>query len=287
MNKQIIKSIYLLVVVSLLMACDFKSHVVPLKLKEDTIAFEYGQSIGSNISDYLDNEDDVIKGVTVSGFPENEAGKDYPSVGEYHLVFMHQNSETVEQIVYVTDTTAPVLENVKDTYLVDFGKELDINSFKATDLSKITVELQDDDVNYKKAGTYKATVTAKDEYNNETKKEIHIIVKEEEKKTSTLQTKNPSPSNQSTSGSVTTTQPSNNNTSNSSTSKPINNESSSNTQTETKREYEVGNSGMLFDSEEEAINWAEAKMDEDKCETYRGYGYWSTGDKWTVHFKYK
>ena len=56
---------------------------------------------------------------------------------------------------------------------------------KATDLSKTTVTLDDSKVNYKKAGTYKATVIAKDDSNNETKKEIEIVVKEEKKETPT------------------------------------------------------------------------------------------------------
>ena len=292
MKKQTLKNMYLLIAVSLLTACNSSPKVVPLQLKDVAMVFEYGQPINSNVSYYLDNEEDILQEVTVSGLPKNETDKDYPPVGEYKLVFTHENSETVEQTVYVKDTTAPVLDNVEDTYQVDFGKELKSDSFKATDLSKTTVELQDDDVNYKKAGTYKATVIAKDEYNNETKKEVTVVVKEEVKTPSTSETKKPStstnkPSNSSSKPSENNTSNSSSSSSNTSTSKPDNNAGSSSSQTETKKEYDIGNSGMLFDSEEEAINWAEAKMDEDGYETYRGYVGWSTWDKWTIEFQYK
>lgn len=50
-------------------------------------------------------------------------------------------------------------------------------------------------------------------------------------------------------------------------------------------QYNVGNSEMLFDTEEEAISWAEAYWDEHFREIY-GYGVWSTGNKFTIHFKY-
>ena len=50
-------------------------------------------------------------------------------------------------------------------------------------------------------------------------------------------------------------------------------------------QYDVGNSGMLFDTEEEAIAWADNYMMEHIKEIY-GYVYWSTGDKWSIGFKY-
>ena len=90
--------------------------------------------------------------------------------------------------------------------------------YKRQDLSSSSIEVNDSEVNYKKAGTYKAVVVAKDSSNNETKKEIEIVVKEEKKDVST----NKSNSNSSTKKNNTSPSSSSSNKTNSNTSSSSN-----------------------------------------------------------------
>lgn len=201
--KKILGIITMLCLGLSLSACTSK---VELKLKNKSLDVEYGSQIDKNVSTYLDNDKDVLKEVKLSGIPDNEKDKDYPSVGEYELTLTYKDDTKNAQKVKVNvkDTNAPKFEDVKDKYTLDYGKKLSTDDFKATDLSKVTITLEDKDVNYKKAGTYKATIIAKDESNNETKKEIEVVVKEEEKK-EVSQSSSTSTSNKTSSSNKSTT----------------------------------------------------------------------------------
>ena len=197
--KKILGIATLLVLGLSLAACTSK---VELKLKKESVDIEYGNQIDSHVATYLDNDEDILKDVKLSGMPENEKDRDYPATGEYTLTLAYKDdSDNAKEVkISVKDTTPPKFEDVKDKYEVDYGKKLSTDDFKATDLSKVTVTLEDKDVNYKKAGTYKAIVIAKDESNNETKKDIEVAVKEEEKKETTSTSSSSSSNKTSSSG---------------------------------------------------------------------------------------
>ena len=172
MKRKIVVSLMILMF-PMLVGCQKET----MTLKIDSVTVEYGSSISVKAEDYLKNEKDFLDKVEVAVNAENEKDKKYPPKGEYELLLKHDDN--IEKVkVIVKDTIAPKLE-VKD------NSKLDQKELKATDLSKTTITLDDSKVNYKKAGTYKATVIAKDESNNETKKEIEIVVKEEKKETPT------------------------------------------------------------------------------------------------------
>ena len=175
MKRKIVVSLMILMF-PMLVGCQKET----MTLKIDSVTVEYGSSISVKAEDYLKNEKDFLDKVEVAVNAENEKDKKYPPKGEYELLLKHDDN--IEKVkVIVKDTIAPKLE-VKDKYTIEYNSKLDQKELKATDLSKTTVTLDDSKVNYKKAGTYKATVIAKDESNNETKKEIEIVVKEEKKK---------------------------------------------------------------------------------------------------------
>lgn len=264
---------------------------------ENVKTVEFGENISLNANDYLDNEEDVLSKTKVQLTDKDGkiADTKKAAVGDYILTFIYNDDEKTKTTIKVSvkDTTAPVFNKgaILNKYEVEYGKSLDKSIFTkdevATDLSKVEITVDDSKVNYKKAGNYEAVVTAKDEHGNATEKKITIVVKAEEKKESS-----------STTASGNTTKPSSSASSStkpSSSSKPSSSGNSGSSSSGTtgkpvetpKKEYDVGNSGMLFDSEAEAIAWAEKQMEIDQYKTYRGYGYWSTYDKWTVHYKYR
>lgn len=209
MKRKIVVSLMILMF-PMLVGCQKET----MTLKIDSVTVEYGSSISVKAEDYLKNEKDFLDKVEVAVNAENEKDKEYPPKGEYELLLKHDDN--IEKVkVIVKDTIAPKLE-IKDKYTIEYNSKLDQKELKATDLSKTTVTLDDSKVNYKKAGTYKATVIAKDESNNETKKEIEIVVKEEKKETTTKKSNsNGSTTRNNTSSSSSSSKKSNSNNSSS------------------------------------------------------------------------
>ena len=151
-----------------------------MELKNNSFTVEYGNAISDKAEDYLKNSEEFLKNLKVENLPKNEKDKEYPSIGEYEIVLKTDNQKEVVK-VSVKDTVAPEFKDLKEKYEIEYGSKIDLKQFSATDLSKIELSLDDSKVNYKKSGTYKAVVTAKDESANETKKDISIIVKAEKK----------------------------------------------------------------------------------------------------------
>ena len=151
-----------------------------MELKNNSFTVEYGNAISDKAEDYLKNSEEFLKNIKVENLPKNEKDKEYPSIGEYEIVLKTDNQKEVVK-VSVKDTVAPEFKDLKEKYETEYGSKIDLKQFSATDLSKTEISLDDSKVNYKKSGTYKAVVTAKDESANETKKDISIIVKAEKK----------------------------------------------------------------------------------------------------------
>ena len=151
-----------------------------MELKNNSFTIEYGNAISDKAEDYLKNSEEFLKNIKVENLPKNEKDKEYPSIGEYEIVLKTDNQKEVVK-VSVNDTVAPEFKDLKEKYETEYGSKIDLKQFSATDLSKTEISLDDSKVNYKKSGTYKAVVTAKDESANETKKDISIIVKAEKK----------------------------------------------------------------------------------------------------------
>lgn len=214
MKRKIVVSLMILMF-PMLVGCQKET----MTLKTDSVTVEYGSSISVKAEDYLKNEKDFLDKIEVAVNAENEKDKEYPPKGEYELLLKHDDN--IEKVkVIVKDTIAPKLE-IKDKYTIEYNSKLDQKELKATDLSKTTITLDDSKVNYKKTGTYKATVIAKDESNNETKKEIEIVVKEE-KKEQTEKKSNSANSSSSAKGKSSSSSSSSSKKSNSSSSSSLN-----------------------------------------------------------------
>lgn len=110
-------------------------HQEQMKLKKQNYSIEYGQSISSEVSTYLDNSQEFMEDVKISGIPSNEKQKEYPAIGNYELKLSRQN-ESLGVKVSVVDTVAPVFTDKTEEVTVENGKEIDSKLFKATDLSQ-------------------------------------------------------------------------------------------------------------------------------------------------------
>ncbi|MFR1686043.1 MAG: L,D-transpeptidase family protein [Massilimicrobiota timonensis] len=148
-----------------------------MNVKKEELTFEYGEVIPTDVQNYLDNSDDYLKETVMKGIPQNEKGKEYPSVGEYFLTLFH-DKESMKVKVNIKDTTAPVFTDKNTAVTVENGKKIEKNIFKATDLSPVEIKVEDSQVNYDKAGNYTVKVKATDKYNNTAQKEVKLTVKE-------------------------------------------------------------------------------------------------------------
>lgn len=159
----------------------------------DEVSVEFGNPISTNVEDYL-NLEKIGEGELQKILAETKLeivddkkvdGKSYQQIGEYKIKLTYNNEE-FEVIVKVDDTTKPVFKDFKnsvDTYKdvrIDFTK-----SYKAEDLSSVTITSDDSQVDYTKEGSYKATVTATDESKNAETKEVTVNVKKPEIKLDT------------------------------------------------------------------------------------------------------
>lgn len=235
-----------------------------MKLKQDSYTIEYGSTIQTDIKTYLDNTDDFIKETKLSGIPDNEKEKQYPAIGEYELTLKNGDKESKVKVT-VTDTIAPAFKNIKEIYEVAYGKKFDVKNIKAEDLSNIEYTLDDSKVNYKKAGTYDATVIAKDSSGNQAKQNIKIKVKEEEKKETTKST-NKSNSNTSSKSSKKS----------SSSSKKSSSSSSSKSNSSKSSGSGGSNSSSSSGSSSNEIT---AEWDKDSYIEFNGGGNWAIGSE--------
>lgn len=159
----------------------------------DGVDVEFGNPISTNVEDYLDHEkideeelQKILAETKLEIVDDKKVdGKSYQQIGEYKVKLTYNNEES-EVIIKVDDTTKPVFKDFKnsvDTYKdvrIDFTK-----SYKAEDLSSVTITSDDSQVDYTKEGSYKATVTATDESKNAETKEVTVNVKKPEIKLDT------------------------------------------------------------------------------------------------------
>lgn len=260
----------------LLVGC---SSQVTLEPKQEVFEVEYGQAISTEAKDYFTNEDEVLSKVILSTKIENEQDKEYADIGKYTLSFIYDGKEDkpYEVKVVVKDTTAPTIQDLDAEYKLEYGTKLSTDMFvnNVTDLDEFEVTIDDASVDYSTAGTYTATIIVKDKSGNETKQDISVVV--EEKPQEVVQ--EPAQNEVANDYVAPTPPPATNPT------PPV--EEKPQEPTPPACNYNIGNSGMLFDTEAEAIAWAENQMDIDKGEIYRGYVGWSTCGKFTIDFTYK
>lgn len=165
-------------------------------IKELTV--EFGNTISTNIKDYLDTEkmsEEDVETVKANGqlaIDPNDLveSKDYQKVGNYTVKISYDVKVNVKDIV------APKFVEFKANLGTYVNEKNDYSTlYKAEVLSEVVISVEDTNVDYSKAGTYAVIITAKDSYDNKETKEVSITVKEKPTPKSTEQTSTTNKSN--------------------------------------------------------------------------------------------
>lgn len=148
-----------------------------IMLLHEEVTIEYGGTL-KNKKEYLDIQNinkKIIDDIEMSSIP-NEDKKDYPAVGQYVISFTYKN-EHKNMKVNIIDTTKPQFaKDMKTNFSTYLGKPLDKSLFKANDVSKVNIDIDEAHVNYNQVGQYEAVVRAIDQSGNVETKKIHIQV---------------------------------------------------------------------------------------------------------------
>lgn len=163
------------------------------ELAEESVTLEYGENpyedvqLESIIKDYDKIKEDYEFSVVLKQEEEEIKAESINedqllAVGDYTLEIKYgENVEPLQLPVKVEDTTAPEFKDFKDKVSVEYGYKKDLAKlFQAEDLSDVNVRI-DGEVNVEKAGDYPVKVIAEDVNGNKTEKECTITVKEKPK----------------------------------------------------------------------------------------------------------
>ena len=297
--KKLIMTAFTILLALSLVACNSEPEERLVLLNDEDITVEFGADLDLTLEKYLDtselSEEELaevtIKLVTPKMDANGNVKADSKEVDPTNLGFgtkailIELNGEQKTINILVKDTVAPEFTKSKDSYTIEEGEDLPNikKDFEATDLTEVTISVDTKEVKTDKPGKYKATVKATDTSGNETTKEVTITV--EEKPEPEIST--PSYSG----GSTTTSRPSGGGSSSSKPSSGSSGGSSSGGGSSSKPSQEtctpyVGNSGMLFDSNEEAWAWADNYIQNQEFPwKYHGYSGGSAGcGKVTIDF---
>ena len=249
-------------VLFLLAAC---SGTAAPTLKEKSVTLEYGQNpyIDIQLESLLENYDDVKEqyqfSLSLFNADEEEIKEDSITddallqVGEYTLKINYaEDTEPLQLSVTIKDTVAPEFKDFKEKVSVDYGYDKDLTKlFSAEDLADVAIRI-DGAVDTKKAGDYKVTVIAEDTSGNHTENECTITVKEKAAGRSSSE-------NAATSANVIGSDGSD--PSKESADPPSSDVGSEPLDHDQAKcvilEDQIGNTGKIFTTQEEAIAWAE------------------------------
>ncbi len=289
--------------ISVFMACAMMLLVVGCSKDlevtvKDNLEVEYGDKLDHSLLFDKDNSDEGITVKEVKNFDAKKTGEQ-----EITVIITNEDEKTKEETLKVTvkDTKKPVIKLKKEKLEITAGDKFDAASniesvkdpvdgdIKKSEDKKLIKNgyIISSDVNAKKAGSYTVKVTAYDVNGNKSESSYKVTVKK--KPQEQTQTQN---NGQSSGNSYTSNQGSYN--------KPSSVNTGSNKPTQSKpqtckagviRPNSIGNSGKIFNSEQEAIDYGN-KIDNENSNII-GFGYSQVFDycgnvmnKWTVSFGY-
>ena len=285
--KKIIGSVLLCV---LLCACGKAS----VEVKEG-IVIEYGAELKAE-----DLTDEKVTLKEVKSFDAKKAGEQ-----KVTAIFVNEKDKEIEAEITleVKDTKKPVIklkkEKVEITAVDKFDAASNIESvkdpvdgdIKKSEDKKLTKNgyLITSDVNAKKAGSYTVKVTAYDVNGNKAESSYKVTVKKKSQEQAPTQNNNQSSGNGYTSNQGSYNKPATGNTG--SNKKPTQSKPQQTCKAGYVHPNQIGNSGKIFNSEQEAIAYGK-KIDAESTNTV-GFAYSQLSDdcdnllnKWTVSFNY-
>ena len=179
--------------IGLVLACVGAAYFVyfyrsDIPLRSTDIVIEYGSQFNPKPEDILKtNDQDVLRSVKVhQPSLRYTQDNDYPEVGNYRLrvnYIQKRKSQCKEFGLRVVDTTAPKLVISEDgVSLVESSEEPDYTKlFTVKDLSEVEIVVQDESVDYQKAGDYEIQVSAVDKHGNQTTKPAKLKITKPER----------------------------------------------------------------------------------------------------------
>ena len=285
--KKIIGSVLLCV---LLCACGKAS----VEVKEG-IVIEYGAELKAE-----DLTDEKVTLKEVKSFDAKKAGEQ-----KVTAIFVNEKDKEIEAEITleVKDTKKPVIKLKKEKVEITAGDKFDAASniesvkdpvdgdLKKSEDKKLIKNgyIISSDVNAKKAGSYTVKVTAYDVNGNKAESSYKVTVKKKPQEQVPTQNNNQSSGNGYTSNQGSYNKPSTGNTG--SNKKPTQSKPQQTCKAGVIHPNAIGNSGKVFNSEQEAIEYGK-KVDAESTNTV-GFAYSqvfdycdNTLDKWTVSFNY-
>lgn len=172
-----------------------------LKLKEETVTKELGETVSIDPKEYLvdDTTQEVLEKTVLDsellkdeGYVVNDEeksitskDKEYLKVGEYTFTLTYNESENKEVKVIVQDTTAPEFVKFSEEVSFQEGDSIELEKvFDAKDYSEVKITVEGE-VDTNKPGDYKVVFVATDESGNKTEKECTIKITEKTKESQT------------------------------------------------------------------------------------------------------
>ena len=154
-----------------------------IPLTSTDIVIEYGNQFNPKPEDILKTNDrDVLRSAKVhKPSLRYVQSKDYPEVGNYRLrinYIQKRKSQSKEFGLRVVDTKAPELVISEEGFsLVESSEEPDYTKLVTVkDLSEVEIVVQDESVDYQKAGDYEIQVSAIDKHGNQTTKPTKLNI---------------------------------------------------------------------------------------------------------------
>ncbi len=272
---------------------------------KDNLEVEYGDKLDHSLLFDKDNSDEGITVKEVKNFDAKKTGEQ-----EITVIFTNADEKTKEETIKISvkDTKKPVIKLKKEKVEITAGDKFNAASniesvkdpvdgdIKKSEDKKLTKNgyIITSDVNAKKAGSYTVKVTAYDVNGNKAESSYKVTVKKKPQEQSETQNNNQSSGNGYTSNQGSYNKPSAGNAG--SNKKPTQSKPQQTCKAGVIHPNAIGNTGKLFNSEQEAINWANAYIEDcdnkgncnivsfsyskvfDYCE--------NDMDKWTVGFNY-
>ena len=290
------KKIICLVAISMLeTACSGSFRVVVKK----NVELEYGDKLDNSLLYDKEKSDEDITVKEVKNFDAKKTGKQ-----EIIVVFGDSEKTKEETIkVSVKDTKKPVIKLKKEKVEITAGDKFDAASniesvkdpvdgdLEKSEDKKLTKNgyLITSDVNVKKAGSYTVKVTAYDVNGNKAESSYKVTVKKKPQEQTPTQNNNQSSGNGYTSNQGSYNKPATGNTG--SNKKPTQSKPQQSCKAGVIHPNAMGNSGKLFNSEQEAIDYGNMMSEKDSSIITFSYGQVfdycdNVMKKWTVDFNY-
>ena len=266
---------------------------------KDNLEVEYGDKLDNSLLYDKERSDEDITVKEVKNFDAKKAGEQ-----EIIVVFSDSDEKTKEETIKVSvkDTKKPEIKLKKEKLEITAGDKFDAASniesvkdpvdgdIKKSDDKKLTKNgyIITSDVNAKKAGSYTVKVTAYDVNGNKAESSYKVTVKKKPQEQTPTQNNNQSSGNSYTSNQGSYNKPSTGNTG--SNKKPTQSKPQT-CKAGVIHPNAIGNSGKVFNSEQEAIDYGNMMSEKDASIISFSYGVVfdycdNVINKWTVGFNY-